>query len=95
MHTPVQLHAVYHLTCALGVYTLIVFATLYNFVLRRGLCSDSCQGRLSSPTSSSSSSPSLSSASATAGAPALPTLLSVRVEADVFPFYAVVIKEHA
>ncbi len=88
MHTPVQLHAVYHLTCAFGVYTVIVFATLFNFVLRRGLCSDSCQGRLSSPTSSSP-------ASATVGAPALSTLLSVRVEADVFPFYAVVIKEHA
>lgn len=76
-----QLHAIYHLTCALGVYTLIVFATLYNFVLRRGLCADAGQGRVSSPTS------------ATAGAPALPTLQSVRVQADVFPFYAVVIKD--
>jgi hypothetical protein len=75
-----QLHAIYHLTCAFGVYTLIVFATLYNFVLRRGLCADA-GGRVSSP------------ASDTAGAPPLPTLQSVRVQADIFPFYAVVIKD--
>jgi hypothetical protein len=30
-----QLHAIYHVTCAVGVYNLIVFATLYNYLLRR------------------------------------------------------------